>query len=147
MRIVICGSVVFAKEMKAAKEQLEKMGHQTEVPFYVKKIISGEVDYDTYIKTKETVGDTDLRQKADEDLIKRYYRLIGQSDAILVINIERKGIKNYIGGNTLMELGFAYVLNKPIFLLNPIPEMGYSDEIIATKPIILNGDLTKIKND
>jgi hypothetical protein len=29
-------------------------------------------------------------------------------------------------------------------LLNPIPEMGYEDEIVAMKPVILNGDLDKI---
>jgi predicted RNA-binding protein with PUA domain len=42
-------------------------------------------------------------------------------------------------------MAFAYVLDKKIFLLNPIPKISYSDEIYAMKPIILNGDLTKIK--
>lgn len=34
------------------------------------------------------------------------------SDAILVLNYDKKGIKNYIGGNTLMEMGFAHVHDK-----------------------------------
>ena len=42
-------------------------------------------------------------------------------------------------------MAFAYILNKKIFLLNGVPKMSYSDEIYATKPIILNGDLSQIK--
>jgi hypothetical protein len=34
---------------------------------------------------------------------------------------------------------------KKIFLLNPSPQMAYSDEIVAMKPIVINGDLSKIK--
>jgi uncharacterized membrane protein (UPF0127 family) len=53
-----------------------------------------------------------------------------KSDAVLVLNYDRKGIKNYIGGNTLMEIGFAHVLNKKIYLMNPIPEIEfYKSEI------------------
>lgn len=42
-------------------------------------------------------------------------------------------------------MAFAHVLNKKIFLLNPIPQINYSDEIEAMNPIILNHDLSKIK--
>lgn len=77
-------------------------------------------------------------------MIKRYFQLIKESDGILVCNFEKNGIKNYIGGNTFLEMGLAYVLDKKIFLLNPIPEVNYKDEILAMEPIILNGDLEKI---
>jgi len=43
-----------------------------------------------------------------------------------------------------LEIAFAYVLNKKIFLLNPIPELAYTDEIIAMQPIIINNDLELI---
>ena len=50
-----------------------------------------------------------------------------------------------MGGNTLMEVGFAHVLNQKIFMLNQIPDMPYcKTEIMAVNPIILNRDLTKI---
>jgi len=58
--------------------------------------------------------------------------------------MDKNGIGNYIGGNTLIEMAFAHVLNKKIFLLNPVPEISYKDEIIAMQPIILNGNLEKI---
>ena len=53
--------------------------------------------------------------------------------------------KYYIGGNTFLELGFAYVLNKKIFLYNPIPDIHFFDtEIKAMKPTIINGDLNNV---
>jgi len=45
----------------------------------------------------------------------------------------------------ILELGFAHILNQKIYLLHPIPEIPfYKTEIEAMKPIILDGDLTKI---
>jgi predicted RNA-binding protein with PUA domain len=48
-----------------------------------------------------------------------------------------------------MEMGFAYILDKKIFLLNKIPKkskiMHYIDEILDMKPIVIDKDLNKIK--
>lgn len=77
--------------------------------------------------------------------IKWYYNAIVDSDAILVLNLDKNGMKNYIGGNTLMEMGFAHVHDKKVFLLNPPPEIGYIDEILAMTTAVLDGDLKKIK--
>ena len=58
---------------------------------------------------------------------------------------DKNGIKNYIGGNTLMEMGFAHVNDKKIFLLNPIPEeVSYADEIKAMVDVVINGDLNRV---
>lgn len=62
----------------------------------------------------------------------------------MVINHEKKGIKNYIGGNTFLEVGMAFWLNKKIFFLNPIPKMDYYTELAAMGPIVLDGDFSKI---
>ncbi len=86
-----------------------------------------------------------VKNKMDHDLIRDYFEEIKTGDAVLIVNDERKGIANYIGGNSFLEMAFAHVLHKEIFLLNPIPEMGYSDELIAMQPVILNGDLSLIK--
>jgi len=42
-------------------------------------------------------------------------------------------------------MGFAHVLHKKIFLLNDIPDLSYTDEISAMRPICLNGKLEDIK--
>jgi len=82
--------------------------------------------------------------KKEYGFIKWYYNSIVGSDAIIVLNFDKNGIRNYVGGNTLMEMGFAHVHGKKVFLLNDAPEMNYSDEILATTTKVLNGDLTKI---
>ncbi|HOK35473.1 MAG TPA: hypothetical protein PLL80_01600 [Candidatus Pacearchaeota archaeon] len=38
------------------------------------------------------------------------------ADAILVVNIDKKGIKNYIGGNAFLEIGFTHILDKRILI-------------------------------
>lgn len=44
-----------------------------------------------------------------------------------------------------MEIGFVHVLNRKIFLLNPVPKVKYyQSEIEAVKPVILNGNLSKM---
>ena len=44
-----------------------------------------------------------------------------------------------------MEIGFAHVLNKKIFMINPIPNIEYyRSEIEAVSPVILEQDLNKI---
>ena len=48
------------------------------------------------------------------------------------------GVENHIGGNTFLEMAFACVLNKPIYLLNPIPELSYTSELEAMEPIVLD---------
>ena len=63
----------------------------------------------------------------------------------MIYNNTKNKIENYIGGNTLIEMAFAHILNKKIFMHNPIPNMNYKDEIEAMQPIVINGDLTKTK--
>ncbi len=74
-------------------------------------------------------------------MIRKYYEVIKKNDVILVVNIEKNGIKGYIGGNTFLEMGFAFILNKKIYCLYQLPDLPYSSEIVEMQPIILNGNL------
>ncbi len=132
MRIAICGSLAFAKEMLEVKSKLESEGNIVTLPKNVERYADGTIDVEN------------KWEKVQLDVIKKYFDEIKNSDAILVVNKDKNGIKNYIGGNGLIEIAFAHVNNKKIFLLNPIPEMHYSDEIKSMNPIILNRDLSKI---
>jgi nucleoside 2-deoxyribosyltransferase len=137
MKIAICTSMVFTEKMLETKKELERLGHEV--------FVSGFVD--AYVgKTEKEKEKLTLFHKNEKDAIREFWKKIKKADAILVLNYDRRGIKNYIGGNTLMEIGFAHVLNKKIFLMNPVPEIEYyKSEIEAMKPIIINGDLSKIK--
>ena len=144
MKIVICASVDFTYKIKEIADVLLKQEHRVKLPFYSQKILDGEVSLEEYLRIKQKDGDIDFRKKAETDLIKRHFHLIKNSDAILVLNVDKDGVKNYIGGNTFLEMGFAYILDKKIFLLNEIPDISYQDEVKAMQPIIINGDFRKI---
>jgi len=137
MKIGIIGSMQFTEKMIEARDELIKRGHDAFVTNLADPFI-GKSD-----EEKETIK---IYQKNNLDAIREFWRLMQGADAVLVMNFDKHGIKNYIGGNTLMEIGFAYVLNQKIFLYNPIPEIPYyKSEIEAVKPTIINGDYSMIK--
>ncbi len=144
MKITICGSISSSEKMIEIANELTHLGYSCELPYSTQRIKSGKLSLEAYLKEMKINGDKKFREEANVDVIKEHFEFIKNSDAILIVNIDKNGIKNYIGGNVLMEIGFAYVLEKKIFLFNPIPEVRYKDEIIAMQPIILNHDLNKI---
>jgi len=79
------------------------------------------------------------------EMLKKDEENISPQDAILVLNFEKNKIPNYIGGATFLEIYTAWRLNKKIFFYNPLPNCSFTDELIAMQPIILNGDLSRIK--
>ena len=136
MKSVICGSMRLSQKMLKIKEELTKLGHFVIVPRHTEEY--------AVLNTSDHMHNESVKNKINHDLIRQYFNEIERNDAVLVVNDSLKDIPNYIGGNAFLEMGFAHVLNKKVYLLNPIPEMSYSDEIIAMQPIILNGDITKL---
>jgi predicted RNA-binding protein with PUA domain len=136
MKIVICSSATFAKEVMEIKNDLEKLGHKVLTPHNFHLYADGVLAPET--------REESTQNKVKDDLIRRYYNEIKESDAVLAVNKDKHEIKNYIGGNVFLEIGFAHVLNKKVFLLNPVPNMLYSDEIMAMEHVVINGDLSKI---
>ncbi|MBU2473094.1 hypothetical protein KKE74_03620 [Patescibacteria group bacterium] len=137
MKIGIIGSMQFTEKMIEVRDQLCKLDHEA----FLTDL------HDAFIgKSDEEKEKIKIDQKNNLDAIKEFWLAMQGADAVLVLNFDKHGIKNYIGGNTLMEIGFAHVLNQKIFLWNPIPEIPYyKSEIEAVKPIIINGDLDLIK--
>jgi len=125
-----------SEKMMESKGILEQAGHEVVVPRFCKEYAEGE-------KQEESSSES-IENKIEGDLIRDYYEEIAKHDALLVVNEKLKNTEGYIGGNTFLEMGFAHVLDKKIFLISEIPEMGYKDEIVAMQPIVLNGDLNKI---
>jgi len=139
MKIMLCGSMAFVHDMVKTKTQLDSMGHQAFVPH-------GSEPHLTDSGFVENLDD-DLTFCIENNVMKRNFDLVKDSDAILVLNKKRNGIDGYIGVSVLMEMAVAHHLNKKIFLLNDIPDHKkhrWSQEVRIMQPIILNGDLTKI---
>ena len=143
MKITICASVNFTPAIKEVSDKLTALGHEVNIPTTSRRIIRGDLTLEEYLREKEKNGDKKFRE-GGVDLIKRYYNYIKTGDAILVLNLDKKGVKNYVGGSVLMEIGFAHVLDKKIYFYNDLPDMPYSDELKAVKSIIIHGDLNKI---
>lgn len=137
MKIGIIGSMQFTERMIEARDELIKHGHDSFVTNLASPFIG---------KTDEEKEEIKIHQKNNLDAIREFWKLMQGADAVLVMNFDKHGIKNYIGGNTLMEIGFAHVLDQKIFLLHQIPEMPYcKSEIEAVKPTIIYGDYSLIK--
>lgn len=138
MTITICGSMKFHHRMRDVKSKLERMGHVVLVPKSIELM-----DREGYVHPEDD-GER-ITAKIEHDFIREHFRKIEASDAILVLNHEKKRIPNYIGGNTFLEMGYAFGRDKKIFLFQPIPDMDYKTEMHAMQPIILNGDFTRIR--
>ena len=144
MKIAICGSLSFIEEIKRMKDQLIEKGHEVLLP--------PSIETFTVERINEFKNDKEGREeylRIAPDYIKGHFDKVLDSDAILVMNLGKNGIENYIGGNTFAEIMLAFYHNKKIYLLNPVPRderlSCFVDEIEAIKPIILNGNLDLIK--
>lgn len=142
MYIVICGSLSFVPEMDVLKETLQALGHTVVVPMSVDLVRERHVTFEELERLKDSGQHHTLTVKYDA--IRKHYHEIVNGDAILVVNWEKKGIRGYIGGNTFLEMGFAHVLHKEIYVLHELPDLSYADEMRAMQPTILHGDVTRI---
>lgn len=77
-------------------------------------------------------------------MFQRSEKIIEEHDAVLVLNYEKNGVSNYIGGATFLEMYDAFRLGKKIYLYNDIPSGILYDEILGFSPIILEGDVGNI---
>jgi hypothetical protein len=140
MRIMICGSMTFSKEMLEAKKKLDELGHETSIP----------CDTELHLEDAELIDDfdADYEHCIKNNIMKKCMDKIAKSDAILVMNHAKNGIDGYIGTSTLMETGLAYYLGKKIFLMFPIPspnEVRWAHEVSIFQPSVIDGDFGLVK--
>lgn len=138
MIVTICGSMQFHKEMEEARDTLLDRGFRVHVPGEVDDLSKNEFYMDS--------DDERIEAKIEYDLIREHFRKVEIANAILILNYEKKGIPGYIGGNTFLEMGYAFGLGKKVYLLNPIPQMDYYTEMVAIQPVVLNGDLNMLSS-
>lgn len=128
-KITLCSSSAFFDKLAQIQDILISRSHIIYFPHV----------WDWSNKTEDEIA------KVQHDLIKRHFTNIENSDAIYIANFDKKEIKNYIGGNTFLEIGKAFDLNIPIFLMSEVPEMQYSEEIRAMKPHVIGFDWEKME--
>lgn len=146
MKITICGSIAFFEEMLKTKSMLENMGHEVQLPPSELKNKEGNfISAKEYYQIRQnTDNNEDWVWERKKEAMNMHFNKVAWAEAVLVLNYDKRNISNYIGANTLMEMGLALHLNKKIYLLNQIPEIQCKEEVLGMQPIILNGNLDNI---
>lgn len=136
MNIFICCSKHNYSKVLPVKEQLESQGHSITLPNCFddpgKEARIQELSAEEHAEFKAAM----LREQESKILA---------NDAILVLNYDKGGQANYVGGAAFLEMFKAWELQKKIFLMNPVPENILKDEILGMQPTIIAEDLSKVK--
>lgn len=140
--ITLCASASFYKELLEVEQQLKNLGYQVKIPKTARKMQRlGNFAVDTHKTWYTNKADYKIKKA----LMDAHFKKVIASDAILVINAEKKEIKGYIGGNGLMEMVLAYHYKKPIYVWSDIDSSSsFEEEIIGLGSIFINKDLSKI---
>ena len=140
--ITICSSAAFYKQVIDVQDQLNKLDCEVIVPITATRMKESG-DFDVSHSKTWFANAEDYHKKAH--YMRTHFAEIEKADAILVLNYEKHGVQNYIGGNVLMEMSLAFWLNKPIFILNEVPaESTFEEEIRGMEPILLHGDFSML---
>jgi len=115
MTTCVIGSLREYDRIKDIGESLKEMGHKVLLPLDM----SGAHFADRF-QTKNK-------------FIRGMYDQIKQCDSVLVVNdLERDGMKGYIGPNTFLQMGMALSLGKSIYALAKWDErLPYNEELQA----------------
>jgi len=140
--VVICSSAAFYEHANEVKSELEKHGLKVVVPKTAQRMAeTGDYDVSHY---KTWYGDaSDYDKKAD--YMRAHFDEVSAGDIVLVVNDEKHGVPNYIGPNVLMEMSLAWYQQKPIYILNDLPDdPRFEEEIKGFMPIVMKGDLAQL---
>lgn len=135
MKIFICCSKHFYDQISPIRLKLEGVGHEITLPNSFDN--PGREDEMRRLGVKDHAS-----WKAE--MLREQERKVKANDAVVVLNFEKHGQANYIGGATFLEIFKAFEHGKKIFLYNPIPDNLLRDELLGMEPIIINGDLSLV---
>ena len=134
MKIFIICSKAFYGKVGKIKDELEEMGHVITLPNC----------YDCP-ETEDKYRGKEEHARWKASMIKHSEEVICEVDAVLVVNYDKNGQKNYIGGATFLEIYDAFRLGKKIYFMNDLPEGMLKDELIGFNGVVINEDLSKIR--
>lgn len=136
MKVFVICSKKFYDKIPEIQEVIERNGHEVSLP-------NCYDDPSMEDKYRDLGSEEHAKWKAE--MFKHSVGVIEDNDAVLVLNFEKNGMENYIGGATFLEMYDAFKMNKRIFLYNDIPEGILKDEIIGFNPVVINGDLNMVE--
>ena len=140
--VTICTSASFYKQAWKVKEDLENRGLRVWIPLTAKKMNKTR---NYKVSMYKTWYKDPAKYARKAFLMHKHFEEIKKADAILVINLKKKGVEGYIGGNVLMEMGLAFYLKKSIYLWQEISKISPNyEEVVGMQPIVISENLGKI---
>lgn len=135
--ITICTSSSFYRQAVELAEEFEKAGFNVLLPDMAEDMKkANDFERRNFQPWLTDPG----KYYVKGDLMHGHFNKVADGDAVFVINDEKHGVPNYIGGNVLMEMALAFHLGKPIFILNEVPEQSpFMEEIYGMGPVTLKG--------
>lgn len=125
MIVTIHASLDFPSQMESMAKQLRDSGHEAILP-----------DLTRYQHIRDVLGDDAEFTRIKTQLTRQNMANVESCDCLLILNYTHRGVVNYIGGNSFLEMVVAFYLRKPILLLHPIPEgLPHTEEVKALEPI------------
>lgn len=136
MNIFIICSKAFYDHIPPIQEALEAAGHVITLP-------NCYDDPETEARYRALGAAQHATWKGS--MIRKSQDVIQNNDAVLVLNFEKNGQANYIGGATFLEMYDAFRLGKTIYLYNDIPNNILKDEIEGFEPMMLEGNISRVR--
>jgi len=136
MKIFICASKHLYHHIPEIKASLEEQGHVITLP--------NSYDNPGREEEKKLVSSEEHKIWKGE-MLRLQKKKVADNDAILVLNMNKNGQENYIGGATFLEIYMAFELGKKVFLYNPTPDTSMKDELLAMVTLVINGDLNLVQ--
>lgn len=129
--VALCGSMSHKSEWLTVIDALQKSGLTVSTPD-----LTESADWASMQESEV--------QKVKGYYVRRHIANIATANVVLVCNYEKGGVDNYIGSNTFLEMATGFAYEKPLYVLNGLPQQGNHEELLALEPIILNGDITQL---
>ena len=136
MKVFVACSKHFYCKILPIKEFLEAAGHEVVLPNSFEEPFAEE-------RFKSMSAEEHIEWKSA--MMRKHEVTLKGLDAMLVLNLEKKGIANYIGGATFMEVIKAWEYGMKIFFYNPLPNCSFTDELKGMAPMVINGDLEMVR--
>ncbi len=141
-KILICSKIENYTESKKVMLLLQDYGYDCNLPFFE--------EYNLLESSKSRYSDAKNTSllKLRKDSFDIEYNFIQSSDSILILNYDWNNILGYIGYNMYMDIGFAYILGKKIFVLNDLSsnQQNIKRDFTRLGVIYLKGELERIRN-
>lgn len=129
--IVLCGSMSAHQRMLDEQHELEGAGLVAILPPSDDHVMAGLAEHE-YHAAKRTAAMAHFKKVMDS-----------RTCAVLAVNADKHGMRDYVGPNTFAELAIAFVNGKKIYLLQDMPR-NLEDELKSWGAIALRGDLSRL---